>query len=216
MDLRDLHNLLPPFRRPRPGQESRIAFGCQTGSRKLIESESVYSRSELTWPVRAERLPIPGLVVYSQLDGGFSVWDPARNNWSGGGADQPVTPPAYRFKPDEVWDGLPLDSPKKLSNGLIADWASWQRESAGPFSQLTRVLAQLSSSTEESLRPGKLMRISISDARDHPTLLLPYRSGARQNVPLVVASAGIRRIAALAYVLVWTWQEHLRAASFEG
>ena len=32
-----------------------------------------------------------------------------------------------------------------------------------------------------------------------------------QEVPLVLASAGIRRIVALAYLLVWTWQEHLRA-----
>lgn len=33
-----------------------------------------------------------------------------------------------------------------------------------------------------------------------------------QDVPLALASAGMRRIAALAYLLVWTWQEHVRAS----
>jgi hypothetical protein len=32
------------------------------------------------------------------------------------------------------------------------------------------------------------------------------------TVPLVYASAGMRRIASLAYLLVWTWQEHQRAS----
>ena len=33
-----------------------------------------------------------------------------------------------------------------------------------------------------------------------------------QEVPITQASAGIRRVVSLAYMLVWTWQEHLRAA----
>lgn len=32
-----------------------------------------------------------------------------------------------------------------------------------------------------------------------------------QDVPLVFASAGMKRVVALAYLLVWTWHEHLRA-----
>jgi hypothetical protein len=56
------------------------------------------------------------------------------------------------------------------------------------------------------------MRIGLDDTRDHPTLMLPYR----QDVPLVHASAGMRRIVALAYLLVWTWQEHLRACEIRG
>jgi hypothetical protein len=56
------------------------------------------------------------------------------------------------------------------------------------------------------------MRIGVDDTRDHPTLTLPYK----QEVPLVLASAGMRRIVALAYLLVWTWQEHLRACDLRG
>jgi len=33
------------------------------------------------------------------------------------------------------------------------------------------------------------------------------------NVPITIASAGVKRIAALAYMLVWTWFEHLQNAS---
>ena len=37
-----------------------------------------------------------------------------------------------------------------------------------------------------------------------------------QDVPLIHASAGMRRIVALAYLLVWTWHEHLEAAQLRG
>jgi hypothetical protein len=57
------------------------------------------------------------------------------------------------------------------------------------------------------LAPGDLTRISLDDVRDMPTLAMPY--GA---VPVVYASAGMRRIIALAYLLVWSWEEHVRAS----
>ena len=37
-----------------------------------------------------------------------------------------------------------------------------------------------------------------------------------QDVALVHASAGMRRIVALAYLLVWTWQEHVAACRHQG
>jgi hypothetical protein len=151
-------------------------------------------------------------VIYAQVDGGFSAWDPARNYWKGKEPDQPGRPPAFIFNPEAVWDGLPLDSPKKLCNGLILDWASWQREDGEAFRALIQVLKALSPSPVESLEPGKLTRIGLDDVRDQPTLRLPYG----QDVPLVAASAGMRRIVALGYLLVWTWQEHLRAAELLG
>ena len=41
-----------------------------------------------------------------------------------------------------------------------------------------------------------------------PTL----RTGYGQEVPVVYASAGVKRIISLAYLLVWTWQEHVQAS----
>jgi hypothetical protein len=100
---------------------------------------------------------MPGLVLYAQVDGGFSCWDPARNYWKG---DDPDREPAYRFAPDEIWNGLPLDAPDKLCNGLITDWGYWQLENGEPFGQLSRVLDALSPSVDEPLVP---LRHVLSD-----------------------------------------------------
>jgi hypothetical protein len=43
--------------------------------------------------------------------------------------------------------------------------------------------------------------------RDIPTVNLPYG-----NVPVTQASAGMKRILGLAYLLVWTWYEHKQAS----
>jgi hypothetical protein len=212
MSILNLQNIHPPFHRTRSQQEHRIGFGYRTVTKKSIESESTYSRPEQTWPVKPGRPPIPGLVIYAQVDGGFSAWDPARNYWREKDPEKPERPPAYRFKPEEVWDGLPVDSPRKFCNGLIVDWASWQRENGDAFAQLTSVLRVLSPSPDEALIPGRLTRIALNDTRDQPTLATPYS----QEVPLAFASAGMRRIVALAYLLVWTWQEHLRACEIRG
>ena len=70
----------------------------------------------------------------------------------------------------------------------------------------------LSPSGEEKLVPGKLTRISLDDARDMPTLRMPYG----QEVPVLHASSGMRRIISLAYFLVWCWEEHLKARDLTG
>ena len=90
------------------------------------------------------------MVIYAHVDGGFSAWDHQHNDWKERTHKKPNLPPAFRFKPEEVWDGLPRDSPKKLCNGLILDWGSWQRENGDAYSQLTRVLRALSPSSRSS------------------------------------------------------------------
>ena len=52
------------------------------------------------------------------------------------------------------------------------------------------------------------MRLSVNDAQDIPSIRTEYSDA----VPIVHASSGVRRIAALAYMLVWSWTEHVRAA----
>lgn len=171
---------------------------------------SKFDRETQLWPLPQGRPPMPGLVLYAQVDGGFSCWDPARNYWKG---DDPDREPAYRFAPDEIWNGLPLDAPDKLCNGLITDWGYWQLENGEPFGQLSRVLEALSPSVDEPLVPGELIsKVSMEDSRKHPSIRMPYG----QTVPLIHASAGIRRIVALAYLLVWAWQEHIDACGLQG
>lgn len=167
-----------------------------------FEFTSAFDRAKDDWTVKASRPPIPGLVLYAQVDGGFSVWDPARNYWR----DDPQRPDAYLFSAQEVWEGTPL------CEGLIRDWASWQREGGDAFAQLTRVLDVLSPSRSERLVPGELRKIALDDPKRYPTLVMPYG----QEVPVVHASAGMRRVIALAYLLVWAWQEHLAASQHRG
>lgn len=193
----------------RPPTRPKITYSYRT-QRGALHSQSVwFDREAERWPLPPGRPPIPGLVLYAQVDGGFSVWDPARNYWK---KDDPERPAAYTFQPEEVWGGLPIDEPAKICNGLIADWANWQLENGDAFQQIQRVLRALSPSEVEPLVPGSLKKISVGDSRRHPTLKMPYG----QEVPLIHASAGIKRVASLAYLLVWTWQEHLAAAELRG
>jgi len=194
-----------------PDRTPAIAYRYQAAT-GAVEYESVFDRESQGWPPKQGRPPIPGMVIYAQVDGGFSAWDPARNYWRKDSPDGPDRPASFVFDSDEVWEGLPRGAGKKLCNGLIADWASWQRENGEAFAQLTSVLRALSPSEHEPLVPGKLTRVSLDDVRDQPTLVMPYG----QDVPLVHASAGMRRIVALAYLLVWTWQEHVQAAGLLG
>lgn len=169
---------------------------------------SDFDRKQQAWIGKAGRPANPGLVLYARVDGGFSVWDPARNYWrKKGNLDVQDRPPAYHFDPASVWDGL-RDDERVLSNGLIQDWTSWQNEKGPRFGLLERVLRGLSPSPEEALVPGRPTRISLDDVRDIPTLRMPYG----QEVPVLHASAGMKRVLALAYLLVWAWTEHEKAS----
>lgn len=192
------------------GVAPTIQFGFENAT-GTINRTSTFHRGAQSWTIEQGQLPSTSLVIYAQAGGGFSLWDPARYHWRKRQAAQDLLS-AYIFHPQEVWDGLPLDDPRKLCNGLIHDWAAWQREKGRAFDLLTRVLGRLSPSREEPLVPGELQRISIDDVRDQPTLLTPYG----QQVALVYASAAMQRIVALAYLLVWIWSEHLRVAEFLG
>ncbi|HZI15756.1 MAG TPA: AAA family ATPase [Myxococcus sp.] len=112
----------------------------------------------------------------------------------------------YSFSQEALWNGLERDG-RTLCNGLIRDWVSWQLRGNDPFQRLERVLKVLSPGAGEPLTPGEPTRINIEDVRDIPTLQMPYGL-----VPLTHASAAVRRIVGLAYLLVWAWEEHVRAA----
>nr|WP_233587646.1 AAA family ATPase [Corallococcus sp. CA049B] len=115
---------------------------------------------------------------------------------------------AYDFTPEELWNRLEKDG-RTICNGLIQDWVAWQIRGSEPFHRLKKVLAALSPGAHEPLIPGDPTRIGIDDVRDIPTLQMPYGV-----VPLTHASAAVKRIVGLAYLLVWAWEEHVRAAEF--
>jgi hypothetical protein len=167
---------------------------------------STFRREDETWPVDAKRPPIPGIVVYIRIDGGFSVWDPARNYWR----TDPDRPAAYHFTAQDVWNGLDDVKGKRVCEGLERDWVNWQEGRKPQFAVLEKVLETLSP-VSERLRAGQPKRLHIGEGRDRPTLLI-----GNQTVPVALASAGVRRILALAYFLVWAWHEHRVAAQLLG
>ncbi|MBF0124760.1 MAG: AAA family ATPase [Magnetococcales bacterium] len=194
-------------------QKATIKFGVESKGGHL-EYESSYVADEQSWLGKAGRPWNPGLVIYALADGSFAVWDPARNYWKKkGNIDIQDRLPAYIFSPKEVWDGLRVivdDKPTQVSNGLVADWASWIRERGDDARRMASVLALLTPAFgEDNLKPGdSFARLSINDARDIPTV----RMGYGQEVPILYASLGVRRITALAYMLSWAWREHLIAS----
>lgn len=98
-----------------------------------IDVESHFDFSEQKWQGNwsFENLS-KSLVIYVRVDGGFSVFDPARQRDN-----------AYNFNPDTLWNGLRLRG-KVVCNGLIQDWITWQNQpSKYPFQLFYNVIKKL-------------------------------------------------------------------------
>jgi hypothetical protein len=190
---------------PTSSKRASIAYVVHGKSGAAQPVVSTFRRETQTWPADAKRPPIPGIVVYIRIDGGFSVWDPARNYWR----KDASRPAAYHFASPDVWDGLDVEG-QRVCEGLERDWVSWQEARKPQFRALEQVLRILSP-VSESLRPGPPRRLFLGEGRDRPTLIM-----GDQEVPVVLASAGVRRALALAYFLVWAWHEHRVAAQLLG
>ncbi|UCO96401.1 AAA family ATPase [Metapseudomonas lalkuanensis] len=194
---------------PTSSKKSSITYAFSKSTSGDFAETSVFKRSDQQWPTKQGRPAIPGVVIYAGVDGSFSAWDPARNYWQGDDAAE--RPRAFNFTPEQVWNGLEGPNGIRYCNGLIHDWVLWQKGRDEAFSDLIKVLAALSPSGVEHLEPGQPVRLGL-DVKDYPSLRMSYG----QDVALVHASAGMRRIAALAYLLVWTWREHRLACEQTG
>jgi len=156
------------------------------------------------WTIRNRAPAISGLVVYARVDGSFAVWDPINLNLQAGTAG---SWPGAKFTREEIWDGKPGQI-----EGLIRDWVKWQqRQDKYPgFERFAAVLRRVSPPDLGPLTPGEPQRLP-GEIRDIPTLQHPYGT-----TPIVFASAGVKRIVTLAYLIVWAWEEHKLQASQVG
>lgn len=196
---------------PKPGNtKAKISFEIDaTKGRKRFSTD--YDPAATDWKRIKGRPPSAGLVLYARTDGGFAIWDPHRNYWKEApslGISDRARPDAYIFDSGEVWHGKPIKGDpdgRKFCNGLLQDWVDWQNTKSQTYDQLCRALKKLSSD-DGTICPGDPIRLP-GDTRKYPTLKMPYG-----DVAIVHASAGMRRIAALAYLLVWAFNEHLIAA----
>lgn len=193
--------------------EPTIAFDLRSEAGKHHKVTATFNWEMQAWPLPDERATVPGLLLYARVDGAFAVWDPARDYWSG--LAKPTSAKPLTFSPEEVWHGIRDMSDGKtlfLANGLIQDWITWQNApDQQTFTILKKVLERLSPPSLDMgdlgrLEPGKPTRVA-GDSRLMPTIKHSYG-----EVPIVYASAGVRRIVALAYLLVWAWQEHQEQA----
>lgn len=178
-------------------------------SRQRPVHTSKFSTASWHWsgyPVGEEER---SLVVYARVDRGYCVWDPARSNLRFQRGKLLIEDPgvhSYVFAEDTLWNGYAHDG-RVLCNGLLRDWVSWQQQDASEFKTLRDLLGLLSPGEHETLTPGPPTQVDPLDDLDIPTLALPYGV-----IPLTHVSAGVRRILALAYLLVWAWHGHARAS----
>ncbi len=190
---------------PSEGKNAAIQYRGLERNNETRLVTSTFRRSDASWPIDVQCPPVPGIVIYVRIDGGFSVWDPARNYWR----DDPGRPAAYHFAAANVWEGLNI-GPERPCEGLERDWVIWQEGNKPQFKVLESALDVLSPAGEP-LRPGPPKRLLIGEGRDRPTLKI-----GNDIVPVALASAGVRRVLALAYLLVWAWHEHRVSAELLG
>ena len=190
----------PAYPRTRAGKgEPAITFvitGAKGGAQNLTVK---FDFATQTWPAPKNRPIIPGLTLYARVDGSFAIFDPVRHGggWSGGSRA------ALVFTRNELMDGLP-----GRIEGLLRDWVKWQHSpDQSIFETFKAVLRRLSPPDMNPLEPGPPIRMP-NDAREIPTLQHSY-----DVVPLINESAGVKRIVALAYLLVWAWNEHKISSS---
>jgi len=183
--------------------EPKIVFEIVGESGRPERVVSHYKWESQEWVLPETRPPTPGLLLYARADGAFAIFDPAKIG--------STSPASLVFTRENVWDGLQETVGGKtryLSNGLIRDWVYWQSNpQSSPFETLKHVLCRLSPPGLDKgdlgvLEPGDPIRIPI-ESRPIPTIKHAYG-----QIPLVYASAGVRRIVALAYLIVWAWEEH--------
>ena len=212
---RDLNPHLTSGYAARPADVARSAklrFALTTDAGNSRSFESRYSARDESWTGQPGRPWSPGLVIHAHADGGFSVWDPARNYWKKrGNIDVQERLPGYVFSPEEVWTGLVTEiqgKPTRVCKGLLDDWSSWIRENGENAKRMAEVVGTLAAS-DEPWEVGPILRLSVDDAQDVPSIRTDYSDA----VPIVHASSAVRRITGLAYMLVWSWGEHVRAAT---
>lgn len=192
--------------RPRDDATAASVSVDVRGSTRKVETQWKYRFSQQAWTKAMGRPVMPGVVVYARVDGGFSVWDPTRHYWRIApslGVDNPDRLPALHFNTESLWNGLEVDG-QRTCEGLIRDWVRWQTSIDQELFRTLKSVLRALSAPDEAIEPDEPIRVSIDDGFETPTIRTRY-----DRVPLTHASAAVRRICGLAYLLVWAWREHI-------
>ncbi len=198
-----------------PRSQPRIRYEIATESSRSVDSSFRYDWRTGQWIGKRRREALAGLTVYARVDGSYAVWDPTGTVVRSSDVNVGEMPKGLTTRErakaisrlqgmeqivltnQEVFEG------SRQTEGLLRDWVKWQnRPDRYPFAELCQVLELLSPPEMRSLKPGRIQD-SIFSHLEVPTIAYPYG-----DVPIVHASAGIRRIISLAYLIVWAWTEH--------
>jgi predicted ATPase len=184
--------------------EPEILF--KVANEKGISQEALVTFDHQTQRWRGtgtSRPTISGLVLYAKVNGSFAIWDSAQQPFlsvARSEIERSYTP-ALVVDDNQAWNGA-----GRRMEGMLRDWIKWQNSpDPAVFNIFKNVLAKLSPQ-DLGLIPGKPRRLPL-EAREIPTLEYPYG-----EVLIVHASAAVRRIVTLAYLIVWAWNEHLVAS----
>ena len=210
---RDLNPRLTSGYAARPtdiARPAKLRFALTTDAGNSKSFESTYSVRDESWIGQPGRPWSPGLVIHAHADGGFSVW--IRPETTGGKRGISTFRIGFQVtfsRPKKSGPaGRPIEGKStKVCKGLLDDWSSWIRENGENARRMAEVVGTLTV-RGEPWEVGPILRLSVDDAQDIPSIRTEYSDA----VPIVHASSAVRRITGLAYMLVWSWSEHVRAA----
>ena len=184
------------------GRNPSVQFEIRSTDGRRLAGSSTFDWNTHSWTDDGNDRPsVAALCIYARIDGSIAVADELRGQLQLAGRASREC-----FSTTEAWNGRQGEI-----EGLVRDWVTWQssREQEA-FATLTRVLEHLSAADLGSLAPGEPVRMP-GDPREIPTVTFPYG-----EVPIVLTSAGVRRILVLAYMIIWSWREHIVAAQQVG
>jgi len=174
-----------------------IKFEIRSATNQILSGSSSFDWRTHSWIHQKERPSVEALCIYAKVDNSFAVYDETREKLQAGDQSH-----VSSFTSNEVWNGKPGEI-----EGLVRDWVKWQlARDQEIFPTFARVLERLSPEDLGILIPGDPRRIP-GDPRQIPTIKHSYG-----DVPIVFSSAGVQHVLLLAYLVIWTWQEHTVAA----
>ncbi|MCA6124219.1 AAA family ATPase [Bradyrhizobium sp. WSM 1704] len=180
----------------RGDEEATVEYSFRASSGRALAAKREFDPRTFSWGQPEQGHVTEALAVFSRADGSFALFDPLRKRFQGYTTTNILS--AY-----EVWNGKP-----GVIEGLLRDWPRWQSSPDRiAFDRYAAVLRRLSPEDLGVLSPGQSVRIP-GDPRDIPTV--QHRYG---TVPVTQASSGVQRVLLLAYLIIWSWQEHELAAS---
>lgn len=186
-------------------REASIEFSTTSGWGTQVSTSGFDAEREI-WSAVENGQTLQGLVLYLRTDGSFSLWDSVRNR----NLDAPERLDSFNFDMLDIWNGL-RNGRQVYCEGLLSDWKTWSDRKQLHNDLLRQVLERLSPHESDWLKPGPMARVSLNDVREIPTIVTPYG-----EVPVTLASAGVKRILALAYLIVWAYTEHVLACILVG